>query len=373
MSNITQGTRQYQPGKNPSLPPPINTESPLYWVRKNLFNSIPDTSLTLISLYMIWLIVPGFVDWAFLDADFFTDDRFGCTSDGACWGLITSRWDQFIFGYFPREERWRVVLCFFLLALAMSPVLYDKIPYRRPLLVHTICFPVIAFWLLIGGFLGLEAVETSRFGGLMLTLVLGITGITLSLPIGILLALGRRSEMAGVRVMCVFFIEFIRGVPLITLLFMASVMLPLFLPPGVTFDTLLRVVIMVTLFASAYMAEVIRGGLQAIPTGQSEAAQALGLSNWQSLRLIVLPQALKISIPGIVNTFIGLYKDTTLVVIIGLLDLLGVGTANLADAKWLGLSSEVYVFVAVIFFIACFSMSRYSIFLENKLNTGHKS
>jgi general L-amino acid transport system permease protein len=372
MNDNIQATRQYPPGQHPSLQPPLNTDSPLYRVRKNLFGSIQDTILTLVSLYVIWLIVPSFIEWAFLDADFFAEDRFGCTSDGACWGLITSRWDQFIYGYFPIEDRWRVSLCFALLSLAIAPVLYDNMPYRRQFLIFTLCFPVIAYWLLIGGFLGLEAVETSRFGGLMLTLVLGITGITFSLPIGILLALGRRSEMAGVRAISIVFIEFVRGVPLITLLFMASVMLPLFLPPGVNFDTLLRVLIMVTLFASAYMAEVIRGGLQAIPTGQIEAAQALGLSNSQNLRLIVLPQALKISIPGIVNTFIGLYKDTTLVLIIGLLDLLGVGKANLADAKWLGLSTEVYVFVAVLFFIACFGMSRYSIYLENKLNTGNK-
>jgi general L-amino acid transport system permease protein len=175
-----------------------------------------------------------------------------------------------------------------------------------------------------------------------------------------------------VRIVCVAFIEFIRGVPLITLLFVASTMLNYFLPPGTTFDLLLRVLIMVTLFSAAYIAEVVRGGLQAIPKGQVEAADAMGLKYWQSMRLIILPQALKISIPGIVNTFIGLYKDTTLVIIIGLLDPLGVGRASLADTKWQGLSTEVYVFVALFFFVSCISMARYSLYLEDKLHTGHK-
>ena len=206
----------------------------------------------------------------------------------------------------------------------------------------------------------------------MLTLVIGVTGIAFSLPMGIMLALGRQSNLPIIRIFCIGFIEFMRGVPLITLLFVASTMLSYFLPPGTKFDLLLRVLIMVTLFASAYMAEVIRGGLQAISKGQTEAADALGLKYWPSMRLIVLPQALKISIPGIVNTFIGLYKDSTLVIIIGLLDPLGIGQASLADTKWTGLSNEVYIFVAIFFFISCFSMSRYSLYLEGKLETGHK-
>ena len=339
-------TARFAPGQHPDLPPPVNTRGPLYWIRRNLFGSATDTVLTLVSLYLIYQAVTGIYVWAIRDATFFGDTRFACEAGGACWALITTRYDQFIYGYFPVDGRWRVDLAFVLLCLALAPVLFDRTPHRGRLLVFTAFYPVVAFWLLVGGFLGLEAVETSQFGGLLLTLVIGVTGISFSLPIGILLALGRRSDMAGVSAICVFFIEFIRGVPLITLLFMASVMLPLFLPPGVNFDTLLRVLIMVTLFASAYMAEVIRGGLQAVPRGQIEAAQALGLTYWQNMRLIVLPQALKISIPGIVNTFIGLHKDTTLVLIIGLLDLLGVGRANLADANWMGLSTEVYVFVA---------------------------
>ncbi len=232
-------------------------------------------------------------------------------------------------------------------------------------------FPFIAGWLLVGGF-GLKHVGTDQFGGFLLTLVIGVTGISFSLPIGVMLALGRQSKMPVLRTVSVAFIEFIRGVPLITLLFVASAMLSYFLPPGANFNLLLRVLIMVTLFASGYMAEVVRGGLQAIPKGQYEAAQSMGLGYWKMMRLVVLPQALKISIPGIVNTFIALYKDTTLVIIIGLLDPLGIGRSSLADAKWQGLSSEVYIFVAIFFFISCFGMSRYALYLERKLDTGYK-
>ena len=204
----------------------------------------------------------------------------------------------------------------------------------------------------------------------MLTLIIGVTGISFSLPIGILLALGRTSNMPALRIICVVFIEFIRGVPLIALLFIASTMLNYFLPPGTHFDLLMRVLIMVTFFASGYIAEVIRGALQGIPKGQFEAADSLGLKYWQAMRLIILPQALKISIPGIVNTFIGLFKDTTLVLIIGMLDILGLGRSSLADAEWAGLANEVYLFVALFFWICCFGMSRYSLYLEKKLNTG---
>lgn len=313
------------------------------------------------------------MNWLFLDAAYTGESRDECraVASGACWAFIGERLSLFTYGFYPVAERWRVNLSFILLIIAIVPILYDKVPYRKYGFYFAAAFPFIAGWLLIGGF-GLTPVETDRFGGFMLTLVIGITGIAFSLPIGILLALGRRSSMRVIRLSSICFIEFIRGVPLIALLFVASTMLNYFLPPGLTFDLLLRVLIMVTLFASAYMAEVVRGGLQAIPKGQSEAADALGLKYWSTERLIILPQALKISIPGIVNTFIGLYKDTTLVIIIGLLDPLGIGRASLADTKWTGLSSEVYLFVAIFFFISCFGMSRYSLYLENKLKTDHK-
>lgn len=365
----------YEPGMHPSLKPPVGQTGLLLWLRKNLFSSPFNIALTIITTYLLYLIVPPVLGWLLFDAVFVAESRDACrqlSADGACWAFINQRMDQFTYGFYPVGERWRPNLAFILLFVALVPLLWDGAPFRRQGLWFSIAYPFIAFWLLLGG-LGLAPVETSRFGGFLLTLVIGVTGIVASLPLGILLALGRRSDMPILRVLCVGFIEFIRGVPLITLLFVASTMLNYFLPPGTTFDLLLRVLIMVTLFSAAYIAEVVRGGLQAIPKGQIEAAGALGLKYWQSMRFIILPQALKISIPGIVNTFIGLFKDTTLVIIIGLLDPLGMGRAALSDIKWQGLSTEVYVFIALFFFISCFAMSRYSIYLEKKLHTGHSN
>jgi general L-amino acid transport system permease protein len=274
-----------------------------------------------------------------------------------------------MYGFYPSEQVWRVNLTYFLLVVALLPLLIEKIPGRKHLIKFTIAFPIIAFILLYGGF-GFQIIPTNKWGGLLVTLVLGVFGIAIAFPLGILLALGRRSQLPVISMFCTLFIEFIRGVPLITLLFFGMVMLPLFLPEGLNLDGLVRVLVAVTLFQAAYMAEVIRGGLQAIPRGQYEAAQSVGLSYWQMNRKIILPQAIRISIPSIVNTSIGLFKDTTLVIIIGLLDLLGIGRGALADATWMGLSNEVYVFVALVFFIFTFSMSRYSLYLEKKLKTG---
>lgn len=371
---MSEITRDYEPGTHPDLPPPPLTTGPIAWIRQSLFGSVSDTVLTLLCVYGLYLVIPAIYDWAFASAVIDAGSRRECQDlgTGACWAFISVRIDQFTYGFYPVDERWRVDLSFVLLFVAVAPVLFDRLPGRGKLLWFSLAFPFIAAMLLVGDVFGLEHVETSKWGGIMLTLVIGVTGIVASLPLGIVLALGRRSEMPAVRIVCVVFIEFIRGVPLITLLFVASTMLTYFLPPGSTFDLLARVLIMVTLFSAGYLAEVIRGGLQAIPSGQAEAASALGLRYWQSMRLIILPQALKISIPGIVNTFIGLFKDTTLVIIIGLLDPLGIGQASLADAKWNGLSTEVYVFIAVFFWVCCFGMSRYSLYLENKLHTGHK-
>ena len=371
-----QSTHNYTPGTHPDLPPPVKTTGILAWVRQNLFSSPLNTVLTLLSIWFLWSIIPPFFEWAAINSIWTAGNRQECWDQmpspalGACWAFIENRFSLFTYGFYPGHLHWRVNLSFVMLVLALIPVLYEKMPYRKYGLIYSAVFPFIAGWLLVGGF-GLEKVDTDQFGGIMLTLILGVTGISFSLPIGIMLALGRQSKMPVLRILCVLFIEFIRGVPLITLLFVASTMLNYFLPPGTVFDLLLRVLIMVTLFASAYMAEVIRGGLQAITKGQHEAGDSLGLTYWQAHRLIVLPQALKISIPGIVNTFIGLYKDTTLVLIIGMLDLLGIGDASLADAQWAGLANEVYIFVALFFFLTCFGMSRYSIYLEKKLHTGH--
>ncbi|PIB23921.1 amino acid ABC transporter permease [Amylibacter kogurei] len=352
---------------------------------------------------------------------------YGEGTHGACWAVIRERFLQLVFGFYPAELYWRPIVAFILMLVALAPVLFDKLP--RKMLWFSAIFPFLCFWLLWGGSiwvpivalagfvlggvayaligakfgnlpatiaaflvpvlwwlllanpvsnglhsiipLGLEAVESAKFGGFMLSVLIGITGIVMSLPIGVLLALGRQSDLLIVKAICVGFIEFIRGVPLITLLFVASVLLNYFLPPGTTFDIILRVIIMVTLFASAYMAEVIRGGLAALPKGQYEGADSLGLDFWQSTRLIIMPQALKISIPSIVSTFIGLFKDTVLVSIIGLLDPIGLTTNIRADAAWNGIIWELYGFIALVFFIFCFSMSRYSMYLERKLQTSH--
>jgi general L-amino acid transport system permease protein len=365
------------PGEHPDLPPPATEIGVIGWIRHNLLSSTTNVVITVVTLYFLYLVVPPMVSWLFINAVFEGASRDECRAimmaageRGACWAFIGHRFELFVYGFYPDAERWRVNISFVMMLAALIPVLFDNVPFRKQGLYFSMIAPFVIGWLLIGGW-GLVPVPTNLFGGFMLTLVIGVTGIVGSLPIGIVLALGRQSHLPAVRIVCVGFIEFIRGVPLITLLFVASTMLNYFLPPGTTFDLLLRVLIMVTLFASAYIAEVVRGGLQALPKGQIEAADSMGLKYWQSMRLIILPQALKISIPGIVNTFIGLYKDTTLVIIIGLLDPLGVGRASLADTKWQGLSTEVYVFVALFFFVSCISMARYSLYLERKLHTGH--
>jgi len=365
-----------------SRKPPVATTGILGWLRMNLFSNWVNSLVSLFVLYILIQFIPWILNWTIFAADFKYNfngeeiiDRTMCSrvldpeNGGACWAIIYVRFYQFMYGFYPRDEVWRVNLSYIMLAVAVVPLLFDKFPFRKHFLKFTYVFPVIAFFLLNGG-LGLESVSTNKWGGLLVTLVLGCTGIALAFPLGIVLALGRRSNLPVISMMCTLFIEFIRGVPLITLLFFGMVMLPLFLPEGVNMDGLARVLVAVTLFQSAYMAEVIRGGLQAIPQGQYEAARSIGLSYWQMNMKIVLPQAIRISIPSIVNTSIGLFKDTTLVIIVGLLDLLGIGRGALADTTWLGLAYEVYFFVSLVFFIFTFAMSRYSLYLEKKLKTG---
>ena len=366
--------KTYKSGSYPDLPPPLGTVGIYGWIRQNLFSSISNSLLTIISIVLLYYLIDGIIGWFFLDAVFDADSKIACRkiNDGACWAVITRRVGQFVYGFYPEAERWRIDITFLTMFLAFAPLLYPDIPKRKWLLYFSAFYPFFAFVLIMGGYFGLQKIEYSLFGGFMLTVILGVCGIVCSLPLGILLALGRQSNLTVVRTLSVCFIEFMRGVPLITLLFVASSMLNYFLPPGTNFSILVRVIIMFTFFSAAYIAEVIRGGIQAIPKGQYEAAEALGMNYWQKTRFITLPQALKISIPGIVNTFIGLYKDTTLVVVIGLLDPLGIGRAALADTKWNGLSTETYLFVALFFFVSCFAMSRYSLWLENKLNTDKK-
>ncbi len=356
---------------------PSNTVGAMAWIKGNLFDGAFNSLLTLFAIYIVYLVVPPAIDWTITGATW-TGGSEACKADpnGACWPFISQRWEQFLYGFYERSERWRVDIVLGVLFVGIALLVYEKTPKRNWIgFFMLVIFPVFSFLMLYGGTLmGLPIVQTDQWGGFMLTLVIALAGIVASLPLGILLALGRRSEMPVIRNICVFFIEFWRGVPLITVLFMASVMFPLFLPEGVTVNQLLRAMVGVALFASAYMAEVVRGGLQAIPKGQYEGASSLGLGYWQSMRLIVMPQALKIVIPGIVSTFIGLFKDTTLVLIIGLLDLLGMIQSAIADPTWSikSVPTTGYAFVAIVFWCFCYSMALYSKYLEEKLHPGHK-
>ncbi len=366
--------------------PPVTEAGLIGWVRKNLFASKGDTALTIIGLLIVVYILPPFIRWAFIDAQWAGTDRTFCATvaqggiqpdgwSGACWAFVRAKFDLFMFNLYPVDERWRVILCGIMFVALLAPLLIPKVPYKGwNAILFFFVFPIVAFVLLTGGWFGLRHVETPLWGGLMVTLILSFVGIAVSLPFGIVLALGRRSKMPVVKLICVIFIEAIRGVPLVTVLFMASVMLPLFLPAGMSFDKLLRALIGVALFASAYMAEVVRGGLQAIPKGQYEGADSLGLGYWQKTNLIILPQALKLVIPGIVNTFIGMFKDTSLVYIIGMFDLLGVVRLNFSDAVWASAQTPMtgLVFAGFVFWIFCFGMSRYSIYMERRLDTAHK-
>jgi general L-amino acid transport system permease protein len=420
----------------PSKAPPLSEIGATKWVRENLFSNTINSILTILSLFLIYGLLSQILPWmtqGVWEADSLNECRkiresLGGNTNVACWAVINERWHQLLFGFYPPESYWRPILALILFGFAISPVLFTSV--RKELYLLTFSSPFLCFWLLWGNTIwgpvsaafnfllgillfqqisrsklsvlsipitfvfavlywlflltpvaehldsfipiSLSYIPSKEFGGFMLALIIGITGIILSLPIGILLALGRQSNLLIINKICVFFIEIIRGVPLIVWLFTASLLLNYFLPPGTNFDLMLRVVIMVTLFASAYMAEVIRGGLAALSVGQHEGSSSLGLNYWQSMRLIILPQALKISIPGIVNTFIGLFKDTTLVVFIGLLDPIGLSNAIRATTDWNGIYWELFIFIGLLFFVCCFSMSRYSQFLERRLQTEHR-
>jgi general L-amino acid transport system permease protein len=369
----------------PPEPAPDNSRSSAAWIRANLLATPKDVVFTLLAIALLAYALPGIINWLFIQASWVGSDRSVCATvvqgglqpngwSGACWAFVEDRFAQFIFGRYPLDQRWRVLLTLAMFVALLAPMLIPKAPKKglNALLLFVV-FPVVAFFLLSGGF-GLSHVETPLWGGLMVTLILSFVGIAVSLPLGILLALGRRSKMPVIKTICVVFIEVIRGVPLITVLFMANVMLPLFLPTGWTIDNFLRALVGVALFASAYMAEVIRGGLQAIPKGQTEGAESLGLSYWQTIRGIILPQAIKLVIPGIVNTFIGLFKDTSLVSIIGMFDLLGIVQLNFRDPSWISpvVPLTGLIFAGFMFWIFCFGMSRYSAFMERHLDTGHK-
>jgi general L-amino acid transport system permease protein len=349
-------------------PRPV-TVGPLAWLRANLFNSIPNTILTLAALYLLAVTIPPVIRWAVVDAVWHAETGRACSGGGACWAFIVEKGRFILFGRYPYEEHWRplfVVVIFIAMILASC----NRRLWGLRLAALWLAGLAAVGVLMWGGILGMTYVDTSLWNGLPLTLIFATLGVVFAFPLAILLALGRRSQLPAVRVICVGYIELVRGVPLITLLFMAAVMLPLFLPTGMTIDKLLRTQVAFALFAAAYLAEIVRGGLQAIPRGQYEAADSLGLGYWRRTRLIVLPQALAMVIPPLVNNFIGTFKGTSLVIIIGLFDLLGAANAALSDANWQGFYLEAYVFTAAIYFTFCFFMSRYSQMLEREFNKG---
>ncbi|MEQ8825916.1 MAG: amino acid ABC transporter permease [Filomicrobium sp.] len=352
----------------------------LDWVRSNLFSSWGNSLLTVLGLWICYLVIWSTIDWAIIRAVYSGTDGSACRVPGvgACWPFVADKLKLFMYGRYPEAELWRVNLTYALALAGIVPLMWPGVKGKIWIAAYLfVGFPILAYFLLTGAeWMGLDNVPTERWGGLLVTLVVACVGIAASFPIGVLLALARRSDLPLIKWLAIIFIEFVRGVPLVTVLFFASVMLPLFLPENVTFDKLLRALIGVALFSAAYLAEVVRGGLQAIPRGQFEAADALGLSYPQKMGLIVLPQALKLVIPGIVNSFIALFKDTSLVLIIGLFDLLGiVQQAISSDAKWFSPQTAAtgYVFAAFVFWIFCFGMSQYSGWLERRLHTGHRN
>jgi general L-amino acid transport system permease protein len=358
-------------------PPPVASAAAPAWTRARLFDGAFNTALTLVSVAIIAALAWPTLKFLIIDAVWTGSSRADCLPEtvgrevGACWPFIKAKFTQFMYGFYPASEQWRVNVTYTLGVILLVPLLIPGVPWKglNAVLFFGV-FPIVGFFLLVGGVFGLQHVETRLWGGLLVTLVISFTGIIFSLPLGILLALGRRSDLPLVRTSCVIFIEFWRGVPLITVLFFATYMLPFFLPDNWRIDGLARVLIGIVLFAGAYMAEVVRGGLQAIPRGQFEGAMALGLGYWRMMGFVILPQALRLVIPGIVNSFIALFKDTTLVLIVAIFDLLGQLRAAFADPAW---ATPVtlftgFAFAGMIYFVVSFGMSRYALFMERRLN-----
>ena len=362
-----QGLANFGIGTLDMLAPNPTRTGVLDFARARLFNSWLNSILTLVLLgFMLWLL-PKLVTWAVTDAVFTPDPNACRAAKGACWGFIVEKFRLMIFGTYPYAEQWRPTLTMVMLLTLIGLTLNLNLWGRTLWIGWLVAVP--AMWVLMrGGVFGLLPVGTERWGGLPLTLILSVNGIVLSFPLAVLLALGRRSDLPAIKAICVAFIELVRGVPLITVLFMATLMIPLFLPQGFTVDQLLRAQIAFILFAAAYEAEVVRGGLQAMARGQFEAADALGLSYWQKMGLIILPQSLRLVIPPMVNTFIGFFKDTSLVVIVGMFDLLGAVRLASADPVWRPFYAEGLVFAALIYFVFCYTMAEYSRRLERRLD-----
>lgn len=332
------------------------------------------TIFTLVLAYLALTLGVRVVDWAVVDATWVAADRAGCDPDGACWAFILNRLPQFAFGFYPQVERWRAWLVLLwppiLLILAMAPNFQGRL---KIVIAGFGLYPIFAFLLLAGGAVGLDPVEPDRWGGLLLTMLVGTSAFVLSFPLAIMLALARTSALPAIRIMAGAFIEFWRGMPLVAILFMSVIMLPLFLPPGIEAPRIALAMTGITLYSSAYLAEVLRGGLQSVGRGQSEAAGALGFGFWTTQGYIVIPQALRAVLPGIVNSAIALFKDSTYVMVVGLFDLLNIVTAALSDARWLGLTTEGYVFVGLIYWSFCFGLSQVSVRLERDADRGDPS
>lgn len=338
------------------------------WMKANLFNGWFNSILTLLVAYLLWLSVPPLVNWAFINSSWLPSGEQCSAGKGACWSVVTANIRFILFGFYPHDLQWRPLLAVVIL-IALLFYSQNRNHWRKSLFYAWMLGLFTMGLLLKGGLFGFESVESNLWGGLPLTLLLAVFGLTAAYPVGILLALGRQSEMPVIKSFCVVYIELIRGVPLISLLFMSSVVFPLFLPEGLVINKILRAQVAIILFTAAYIAEVVRGGLQGVNKGQYEAADSLGLNYFQTMRLIILPQALKIVIPPSVSILISAFKDTSLVVIIALYDLLKTTQSTLSDPKWMGYSAEAYIFVAMIYFVCCFFMSNYSRRLERELDT----
>ena len=337
---------------------------------KNVNSTTFNAVLTLLIIFIFFKYTPPLLNWLIFDADFVGSAKEDCTSGGACWVFVKVWFKRFMYGMYPNPEQWRINTAFFILFALVGAAFFVSPKYKKYIILFMLfIYPIIGIKLISGGIFGLKWIETGAWGGLSLTLIVSAFALILCFPIGMFLALGRRSELPVIKYSSIGFIEIWRGVPLITVLFMSAVMFPMFLPDGTYMDKLMRVIIAITLFEAAYMAEVIRGGLQALPRGQYDAAKSLGMGYWRLHLLVILPQALKLVIPGIANTFLALVKDTPLIFVVGLLELAGMIGLAKTNPKWLGMAIEGYVFAGLVFWVICYAMSRYSQRLEKKLST----
>ena len=356
-------------GQTDDIKPPLTSIGVVGWMKSNLFNGIFNSVLTVLTLFFLCKIVPPLIRWIFIDS-LWISTAVECRSvTGACWSIISANYRFILFGFFPYELQWRPLAAMILL-ISLLLISRNRKFWNRFLFYAWVVGLFFMAVLMKGGLLGLAPVDSTQWGGLPLTFLLAVFGLTAAYPLGVILALGRRSKMVGVKVLCILYIELIRGVPLISLLFMSAIIFPLFLPEGVTFNKILRAQVAIILFTAAYIAEVVRGGLQGMSRGQYEAAESLGLNYILTMRLVILPQALKIVIPPTVSILISAFKDTSLVVIIALFDLLKTTQSVLSNPEWMGFSREAYVFVAILYFLGCFSMSNYSRKLERELSRG---